>query len=218
MTSRSPVSSVSSVPAAIVAAGRALHAAGLSPGASGNISVRDADGIWATPTGTPLGGLDAGALSRLDPGGRHRGGPPPTKEVPLHLALYDRLPDARAVVHLHSGHAVAVSCLEPVPPQHAGDALPALTPYFVMRVGRVQLLPYAAPGTAGLAEPVADLPPGTRAVLLANHGPATTGTGLDEAVAAALELEETAKLHLLLAGLPARTLTPAQQAALTAPR
>lgn len=206
------------VPAAIVAAGRELRAAGLSPGASGNISVKDDHGIWTTPTGTPLGALTTDLLSRLDVSGRHRHGPPPTKEVPLHLALYDRLPGIRAVVHLHSSHAVAVSCLDPVPPRHAGDALPALTPYFVLRVGRVPLLPYAAPGTSALAEPVADVPGDTRAVLLANHGPATTGTHLDEAVAAAMELEETARLHLLLAGLPARTLTPAQQAELTARR
>ena len=101
--------SAAGAPAAVVDAGRALHAAGLSPGASGNISVKDDDGVWATPTGTPLGGLSADGLSRLDHHGSPLCGPPPTKEVPLHLALYARLPAARAVVHLHSSHAVAVS-------------------------------------------------------------------------------------------------------------
>lgn len=203
--------------AAVVAAGRELHALGLSPGASGNISVRDGDTVLVTPTGVGLGALRADRLSRLDAGGALLAGPPPTKEVPLHLALYDRLPGIRAVVHLHSTHAVAASCLEPRHPRTAQDALPALTPYFVLRVGTVPLLPYAAPGSAELGAGVRAVPDGTRAVLLANHGPATTGADLGQAVAAAIELEEAATLHLLLAGRTVRTLTPAQRAALTAP-
>lgn len=190
----------------LAAAGRELHALGLSPGTSGNLSVRWDDGLLVTPTGAGLGGLTAATISRLDADGRLLNGPPPTKEVPLHLALYRRLPAARAVVHLHSTHAVAVSCCEPHPPRSADDVLPALTPYFRMRVGTVPLCPYGPPGTDALAASVAGVPASARAVLLANHGPAATGGSLDEAVAAAIEVEEAAKLHLLLDGRPIRLL------------
>jgi ribulose-5-phosphate 4-epimerase/fuculose-1-phosphate aldolase len=190
--------------AALAAAGRELHALGLSPGTSGNLSVRTGDGLLVTPTGAGLGTLTAGAISRLDAEGRPLQGPPPTKEVPLHLALYRRLPTARAVVHLHSTHAVAVSCCEVRPPRTTDDVLPALTPYFRMRVGKVPLCPYAPPGSEALAASVAAAAPGTRAVLLANHGPAATGGTLEEAVAAAVEVAEAAKLHLLLDGRPVR--------------
>lgn len=201
--------------ARLVAAGRELHALRLSPGASGNLSVRTGDGFLLTPTGVGLGALEPDRLSRLDATGAHVGGEPPTKEVPLHLALYRRLPSAGAVVHLHSTHAVAVSCRAPVAPCTDQDALPALTPYAVLRLGRVPVLPYAAPGTQELAAAVGGVAPGTRAVLLANHGPATVGRDLAEAVAAAVELEETARLSLLLADRPeVRTLTPAQRAEL----
>lgn len=190
----------------LAAAGRELHALGLSPGTSGNLSVRDGDALLVTPTGAGLGTLTPEAVSRLDADGRLLAGPPPTKEVPLHLALYRRLPAARAVVHLHSTHAVAISCCAPQPPRTTDDVLPALTPYFRMRVGTVPLCPYGPPGTEALAASVAAVPERTRAVLLAHHGPAATGTTLDEAVAAAVEVEEAAKLHLLLAGHPVRLL------------
>lgn len=192
--------------AELAAAGRELHALGLSPGTSGNLSVRRDGGLLVTPTGVGLGALTADAISRLDTEGRLQDGPPPTKEVPLHLALYRRLPAARAVVHLHSTHAVAISCCAPEPPRTTDDVLPALTPYFRMRVGTVPLCPYAPPGTEALAASVAAVPAATRAVLLAHHGPAATGSTVAEAVAAAVEVEEAAKLHLLLVGHPVRLL------------
>jgi ribulose-5-phosphate 4-epimerase/fuculose-1-phosphate aldolase len=192
--------------AELAAAGRELHALGLSPGTSGNLSVRRDGGLLVTPTGVGLGALTADAISRLDTEGRLQDGPPPTKEVPLHLALYRRLPAARAVVHLHSTHAVAISCCAPEPPRTTDDVLPALTPYFRMRVGTVPLCPYAPPGTEALAASVAAVPAATRAVLLAHHGPAATGSTVAEAVAAAVEVEEATKLHLLLVGHPVRLL------------
>jgi ribulose-5-phosphate 4-epimerase/fuculose-1-phosphate aldolase len=192
--------------AELAAAGRDLHAMGLSPGTSGNLSLRHGTGLLVTPTGAGLGTLTAETVSRLDRGGRLLAGPPPTKEVPLHLALYRRLPAARAVVHLHSTHAVAISCCDPQPPRTHDDVLPALTPYFAMRVGTVPLCPYGPPGSEALAASVGAVPDTTRAVLLAHHGPAATGTTLHEAVAAAVEVEEAAKLHLLLTGHPVRLL------------
>jgi ribulose-5-phosphate 4-epimerase/fuculose-1-phosphate aldolase len=201
--------------AELVATGRALAARGLSPGTSGNLSVRLGDGWLATPTNASLGALDPARLSRLDAGGRHVDGDPPTKEVPLHLAVYEERPDAQAIVHLHSTHAVAVACLEDVDPD---DVLPPLTPYYVMRVGRLPLVPYGRPGDEALAEAVRARARESHALLLANHGPLVAGASLAAAAAAAEEIEETAKLVLLLEGLPARRLTAAQIAELRQPR
>lgn len=189
----------------IVAVGRTLHERGLSPGTSGNLSVRTDDGFLTTPTNASLGSLDA--LSILDGSGRHVGGPPPTKEVWLHLAMYDARPEARAVVHLHSTYAVAAACLDGV---DEDDVLPAITPYYVMRVGRLPLVPYAPPGDASLAGVVRERARLGHALLLANHGPVVAAPTLAHAAAAAEELEETAKLVLLTHGMPRRLLTPEQ--------
>ena len=192
---------------AIVAHGRSLFTRGLSPGTSGNISARLADGWLATPTNSSLGTLDPARLSRLDRDGRHVDGDPPTKEVWLHLALYAERPEAQAVVHLHSTHAVAVACLEGTDPD---DVLPPLTPYYVMRVGRLPLVPYGRPGDESLVGAVRERARASHALLLANHGPIVAGASLDAAASAAEEIEETAKLVLLLHGLPVRRLTPEQ--------
>ncbi|MEU9444336.1 class II aldolase/adducin family protein [Streptomyces sp. NPDC048304] len=146
-------------------------------------------------------------MAALDADGTHTAGSPPTKEVPLHLALYARDPSAQAVVHLHSTHAVAVSCLEPGDPY---SCLPPLTAYFAMRAGRTPLIPYAAPGDQALADHVRAVPFPFRAALPANHGLVVTGTDLEQAVWSAIEVEETARLHLLLHGRRARPLDPAQ--------
>jgi ribulose-5-phosphate 4-epimerase/fuculose-1-phosphate aldolase len=191
----------------IAAVGRTLHGRGLSPGTSGNISVRVAGGFLATPTNSSLGALDPARLSRLDEDGRHLDGDPPTKEVWLHLALYAERPEARAVVHLHSTHAVAASCLADADPE---DVLPALTPYYVMRVGRLPLVTYGRPGDDALAGVVRERARLSQALLLANHGPIVAAETLAAAAAAIEELEEAAKLMLLLRGLPVRGLTPEQ--------
>ncbi len=195
----------------LVAVGRALAAAGLSPGTSGNLSVRLPDGFLATPTNSALGALDPARLSRLDSEGRQLDGDPPTKEVPLHLAVYEQRPDAQAIVHLHSTYAVAVSCLADVDPD---DVLPPLTPYYAMRVGRLPLVAYARPGDPALAAAVRARAGEAHALLLANHGPLVAGTTLAAAAAAAEELEEAARVALILRGLPTRGLTPAQVAEL----
>ena len=193
--------------------GRSLFERGLTPGSSGNISVRLDDGGWlVTPTNASLGWLDPARLSRLDADGRLSSGDAPTKEVPLHTALYQTRRTARAVVHLHSTHSVAVSCLAEIDPS---DVLPPITAYYVMRVGRLPLIPYFRPGDLALAEAVRGFAGKHHAVLLANHGPVVSGESLEAAVFAIEELEETAKLYLLLRGVNPRYLTPTQIADLS---
>ncbi|MFF2373549.1 class II aldolase/adducin family protein [Streptomyces xiamenensis] len=203
----------------LVAAGRELTAAGLSPGASGNLSVRIGDRIYITPTGARLDALDPEGLAVLDAGApvdtpleqALLEGPRPSKEFPLHLALYHRDPEATAVVHLHSAHAAAYSCL---PPWSDRSAVPPLTPYFVMRVGQTPLLPYAEPGDVPQAVLLRELDFPFRAALLQNHGPVTSGTTMAAAADAAIELEETAHLLLLLNGRTPRLLTDAEATSL----
>jgi ribulose-5-phosphate 4-epimerase/fuculose-1-phosphate aldolase len=197
--------------ASLVRHGRSLFDRGLSPGSSGNLSVQIAGGWLMTPTNASLGSLDPQRLSLLDSDGRHVGGAAPTKEAWLHLALYEARPDAQAVVHLHSTHAVAAACLADADPE---DVLPPLTPYYVMRVGRLPLVPYGRPGDSALEEAVRARAHEAHALLLANHGPIVAGASLDAAVSAAEEIEETAKLVLLLRGLPTRQLTSEQVAEL----
>lgn len=188
--------------------GASLFDRGLTAGSSGNISVRLEGGGWLmTPTNASLGALDPARLSRLDARGRLLSGDPPTKEAFLHLSMYGERKDAAAVVHLHSSHATAVSILRDVDPN---DVLPALTAYYVMRIGRLPLVPYFAPGDPDLAHAVRALATTHHAVLLANHGPVVAGTSLANAQYATEELEETAKLFLMLHNQALRLLTPEQ--------
>lgn len=180
----------------IVRIGASLFNRGLTHGSTGNISARRPDGGWLmTPTGSSLGTLDPARLSVLDASGRHIGGDKPTKEAVLHTTMYDRRPKAGAVVHLHSFHSVAVSCLAGIDP---ANALPPLTAYSVMRVGALALAPYFPPGDERLAAAVGALAGKHHAILLANHGPVVAGASLAAATDAIEELEETARLHLLL--------------------
>jgi 3-dehydro-4-phosphotetronate decarboxylase len=188
--------------------GRSLFERGLTAGSSGNISVRLADGGWlTTPTNSSLGFLDPARLSRLDAQGRLLSGDAPTKELPLHTALYETRSDAGAIVHLHSTHSVAVSCLADIDPH---DVLPPLTAYYIMRVGTLPLIPYFPPGDERLAAAVRQVAARHAAVLLANHGPVVAGKSLDAAVGAIEELEATARLFLMLHGHPVRPLDAEQ--------
>jgi 3-dehydro-4-phosphotetronate decarboxylase len=191
----------------ICAIGQSIFARGLTAGSSGNISVKTDDGWLMTPTGTSLGRLDSARLSKLGPDGRLISGDPPTKESFLHRVMYEERPKTGAVVHLHSTHSVAVSCLAEIDPD---DVLPPITAYYVMRVRCLPLVPYFRPGDLELAEAVRGFAGKHHAVLLANHGPVVAGSDLDAAVNAVEELEETAKLYLLLRGAKTRFLTPAQ--------
>lgn len=196
----------------IVAVGRSIFDRGLTPGSTGNISVRLSDGsMLMTPTNASLGSLDPGTLSHLDASGTLLSGDKPTKEAFLHTCMYCARGADHAVVHLHSTHAVAVSILDGLDPD---DLLPPLTAYYVMRVGRLPLVPYFAPGDKDLAEAVGLRAAGHHAMLLANHGPVVSGTTLANAQYAIEELEETARLFLMLGNRPIRPLTSAQVDAL----
>ena len=187
--------------------GASLFDRGLSAGSSGNISARTEDGLLITPTNSSLGRLDPGRISKVDEQGRHLSGDKPSKEAFLHLAMYQQRPESQAVVHLHATHAVAVSCLADV---DAANVLPPLTAYYVMRVGCLPLVPYFRPGDTRLADAVRDAATRHHAMLLANHGPTVAGPSLDAAVYAMEELEETAKLYLMLKDERVRLLTTAQ--------
>lgn len=184
---------------------------GLTAGSSGNISVRLEDGWLITPTNASLGRLDPARLSKLDGTGRHISGEAPSKEAFLHRAMYAERPGSGAVVHLHSTYSAAVSCLDGLA---CDDCLPPLTAYYVMKIGRLPLIPYFRPGDPQLAEAVSRRACTHCAVLLANHGPVVAGRSLDAAVNAVEELEETAKLFLLLRGSRTRPLDDAKIAEL----
>jgi ribulose-5-phosphate 4-epimerase/fuculose-1-phosphate aldolase len=191
----------------IVIFGKSIYDRGLTHGSTGNISVRLDDGWLMTPTNSSLGWLDPAALSKLDGDGALISGGAPTKESFLHRAVYDERADAGAIVHLHSIHSVAVSCLPDTDPD---CALPPLTPYSLMQCGRVPMLPYFKPGDMALADAVRGLAGQHTAILLANHGPVVAGRTLQSAMFATEELEATAKLHLLTRGHDPRLLTAEQ--------
>lgn len=192
----------------MVSLGRSIFDRGLTGGSTGNISVKLPDGkMLMTPTNASLGALDPARLSLLDSDGRHLSGNAPTKEAFLHTCMYCARQGDTAVVHLHSTHSVAVSIIDGLDPD---NLLPPLTAYYAMRVGRLPLVPYFAPGDAQLARAVAEKADRHHAVLLANHGPVVSGSDLATAQYAIEELEETAKLFLLLKDRPIRPLTQEQ--------
>jgi len=194
---------------AIAATAHSLFGRGLTHGSTGNISVRLGDRWLVTPTGSSFGAIDPARISLLDGEGRLVSGDRPSKESVLHLAMYEQRPTAGAVVHLHSVYSVAASVLADV---DADDVLPPLTAYYVMRIGRLPLVPYQPPGDPALAEAVRCYSSRHHALLLANHGPVVAGTTLSAATDAIEELEATARLFLMLRGQPCRCLSGDQVA------
>ena len=191
---------------------KSLFDRGLTIGSSGNISVRLDDGRLMTPTGSSMGNLDPNEISKLDLSGNLISGNNPTKESFLHIAMYDERPDSRAVVHLHSTHSVAVSCLADIDKK---NVLPPITAYYVMKIGTLPLVPYFPPGDINLAKAVKEMASDHHAVLLANHGPVVAGKTLEDAVYAIEELEETARLFLLLKNMKTQYLNQNQVNELT---
>jgi ribulose-5-phosphate 4-epimerase/fuculose-1-phosphate aldolase len=191
----------------IVRFGRSLFDRGLTAGSTGNVSVRLDDGWLLTPTNACLGNLDPARLAKLDWQGRSISGDAPSKEAFLHRSLYEERRGAGAIVHLHSTHSAAVSCMGGL--DHA-NCLPPLTAYFVMKIGRLPLVPYYRPGDPALGIAIKGLAGKHSAVLLANHGPVVSGSSLEAAVYATEELEETAKLFLLLRNTATSPLNNAQ--------
>jgi 3-dehydro-4-phosphotetronate decarboxylase len=191
----------------IVEFGRSIFDRGLTAGSSGNLSVRLEDGWLLTPTNASLGRLDPARLAKLDWKGSRISGDPPSKEAFLHRAMYEERHGAGAIVHLHSTHSAAVSCMDGLNP---ADCLPPLTAYYVMKIGRLPLVPYYRPGDPALGDAIRGLAGRHSAVLLANHGPVVSAGTLEAAVYAVEELEETAKLFLLLRNATTRPLNAEQ--------
>ena len=178
---------------------------GLTGGSTGNISARTDDGgLLVSPTGTSFGRLDPARLARFDANGRFIDGDKPTKEMPLHSAFYDTRTTTGAVVHLHSCHSVAWSMMPEVDPD---NFLPPMTPYSIMKLGKVKLLPFFMPGDPAMGAAVRGLAGKRSAVMLANHGPVVAGTDVEAACNAIEELEDTAKLAMLMRGYDAKMLT-----------
>ena len=181
---------------------------GLTGGSTGNISARTEDGgLLVSPTGTSFGRLDPARLSRFDVNGNFVSGDQPTKEMPLHSAFYETRSTAGAVVHLHSCHSVALSLMPDVDPD---NFLPPMTPYSIMKLGKVTLLPFFMPGDPAMGDAVRCLAGKRSAVMLANHGPVVAGKDIEAACNAIEELEDTAKLAIMMRGYEAKMLTPEQ--------
>jgi len=189
----------------------ALYSRGYAFGSTGNLSQRAGERVWITPTGKSLRSLGADELAEVDLQGVSRNENRPSKELPFHLGIYKQRPDVRAIVHLHSLHAVALSCLESL---NAAEPLPPLTPYYFMRVAPLAVVPYFRPGSLQLAAEVEAAATLHNSMLLRNHGLITMGSTLDEAVDRAEELEQTARLYFMLRNEHVRHLTPEQIAEL----
>ena len=183
----------------IAAFAKSIYDRGLTSGSTGNISARLSDGtVLMTPTGSSMGFLDPARISHLSPDMVLLSGDAPTKEIPLHTAFYDTRSETGAVIHLHSCHSVALSMMPDTDPE---DVIPALTPYPIMRLGRVKLLPFFLPGDPEMGAAVRGLAGKRSAVLLANHGPVVAGKELEATVYAMEELEEGAKLAMMTRGM-----------------
>ncbi|MEO0917101.1 MAG: aldolase, partial [Pseudomonadota bacterium] len=191
---------------------KSLFDRGLTGGSSGNISARTSDGgLLVSPTGTGFGRLDPAQLSRFDAGGAQISGDPPTKEMPLHTAFYATRSSTGAVVHLHCTYSVALSMM---PDVNHDNFLPALTPYGIMKLGKVKLLPFFLPGDAAMGQAVRDLAGKRSAVMLANHGPVVASSDVQAACDAIEEFEETARLAMLTRGMKPPGLSADDQRAL----
>jgi ribulose-5-phosphate 4-epimerase/fuculose-1-phosphate aldolase len=197
--------------------GRSLYERGYVHASAGNISARVPDGFLITPTDACLGTLQPRQLAHVNAAGEQVHGERASKTLALHRRIYDAEPSAQCVLHTHSTHCVALT-LGGV--WHEDCALPAITPYFVMKVGRVPLVRYHRPGDPAVADRVAEriasaMRQGTtlRAVLLERLGPLVWHASPGEAMAALEELEETARLWLMTTPRP-HPLTDAQIAVL----
>jgi ribulose-5-phosphate 4-epimerase/fuculose-1-phosphate aldolase len=171
--------------------GKTLFDRGKTSGASANMSFLHEDRIYITGTGSCFGDLTEKSFSEIDINGQHLGGPPPSKELPLHCCLYRKKSKTGAVIHTHSFYSVLWSCLKH---NNVTDIIPRYTPYLQMRLGTVGLIPYARPGSSELFELFEKFIDKSDGYLLANHGPVVGGTDILSAFFALEELEESAKI------------------------
>ncbi len=189
----------------MVSLARSMFERGYATGGAGNLSLKLANGHFlATPTGSSFGRLVAEELSVVDIDGNLLSGKRASKEIAFHLEIYRNNPNCNAIVHLHSTYLTALSCLSDL---NMDNAIRPFTPYYVMRVGELPVIPYLRPGEPRIATELGKRAADYRAFLLANHGPVITGVDLEDAVDNAEELEETAKLMFLLKDQPIRYLT-----------
>lgn len=187
---------------------KSLFDRGYTVGGAGNLSVKlDDNRVLVTPTGSSLGRLEVNRLSILDMKGNLIEGDKPSKESVFHLALYQANPQCKAIVHLHSTYLTALSCLEGI---DTTNAMRAFTPYYVMRVGQLPVIPYYKPGDINIARELSERALQAKAFLLANHGVVVTGHSLVDAVDNTEELEETAKLYFILQGKNIRYLSESE--------
>lgn len=184
----------------ICTVGRSLYERGYTVGTAGNISARLADGWLITPTDASLGNLDPARIAKVATDGSWVSGDKPSKTLALHRQIYDHNPQAQGVVHTHSTHLVALT-LAGVWSQD--NILPPITPYQVMKVGRVPLINYERPGAPGVAQQVARLASQVRAVMLERLGPVVWESSISKASHVLEELEETARLWLMTQPRPA---------------
>ena len=183
---------------------RSLYDRGFAAGGAGNVSVRfDDNSILATPTGSCLGRLNPDELSRVDSRGKVLSGLPPSKEVGFHLSLYSD-PACNCVIHLHSTWTTLLSCRGDL---NKEEAIRPFTPYFVMKIGKAEVIPYYPPGDNSLADELGKWAGKRNAFLLQNHGSVVTGKTLLDTMDLMEEFEETAKLHYLLKNTPVKHLT-----------
>ena len=180
--------------------GASLYTRGYTVGSAGNISARLEDGWLITPTDACLGRLDPAAIAKVNLAGEWVSGDKPSKTLALHRQVYDRNPGVGGVVHTHSTHLVALT-LSGV--WQEDTILPPLTPYQVMKVGRIPQIAYERPGSPKVAERVAQLANHVRGVMLERLGPVIWESSVSKASYALEELEETARLWLMTDPRPA---------------
>lgn len=185
-----------------------FHARGYAFGSTGNLSVREGDRVWITPTGQSLRHTTVDSLALIDLDGAAHNANKASKEFPFHLAAYAAAAAARALVHLHSTWSVLLSCLDTL---DEANPLPVFTPYYLMRVAPLAVVPYCRPGSENLAAVIGAAAARSNCLLLRNHGLVALGRSMNEAVDRAEELEETCKLYFLGRNETLRLLTPEQR-------
>lgn len=184
--------------ATLIKYGRRLFDRGLVSSTGGNISCRAGDTVLISATGACLADLDAGSLVRVSLQGEPVGTGRPSKELPVHLRIYQVNPDVGGIVHGHSAFAIAASTLLSVDEE---DALPAYTTGYLLRVGRLPLLPFFESGSSGLAEHVAEaISRSHHAVLLRNHGFFAVGRDIAQAFHTADELQDALRVYIFSGG------------------